>query len=87
MIPEYDEKLKSNEFMDWLVCVENIFAHKSMTEGRKVTLVATQFRNYAAIWWAKLQKKRRNQNIDPVETWIKNEKSFETKVSLGQLLK
>eukprot|EP00268_Persea_americana_P008858 TRINITY_DN13465_c0_g3_i2.p1 TRINITY_DN13465_c0_g3~~TRINITY_DN13465_c0_g3_i2.p1 ORF type:complete len:104 (-),score=10.68 TRINITY_DN13465_c0_g3_i2:27-338(-) len=26
-IPEYDGKLKLDEFMDWLVCVENIFAH------------------------------------------------------------
>lgn len=24
VIPEYDGKLKSDEFMDWLVCLENI---------------------------------------------------------------
>ena len=70
MIPEYNGKLKPDEFMDWLVCVKNIFTHKPMTKGHKVTLVATRLRNYAAIWWAKLQKKIRNQNIDPVETWI-----------------
>ena len=69
MIPEYDEKLKPDEFLNSLVCVENIFAHKPMTDGHKITLVATQFRNYAAIWWAKLQRKRRNQQIDPVDTW------------------
>ena len=56
--------------MNWLVCVENIFVHKPMMNGHKVILVATQFRNYAAIWWAVLQKKRRNQNIDPVDQWI-----------------
>ena len=44
--------------MDWLVCVENIFAYKLMIEGYKVTLVATQFHNYATIWWAEFQKKR-----------------------------
>ena len=49
VIPEYDGKLKPNEFMDWLVCVENIFAHKPMMDGNKITLVATRFRNYAAI--------------------------------------
>ena len=37
MIPEYDGKLKTDEFMDWLVCVENIFAHNSMIDGHKVT--------------------------------------------------
>ena len=50
MIPEYDGKLKPDEFMDWLVRVKNICAHKPMTYGHKVTLVATQFRNYATIW-------------------------------------
>ena len=61
VIPEYDGKLKPDEFLDWLVCVENIFAHKPMTDGHKITLVATRFRNYAAIWWAELQRKRGNQ--------------------------
>ena len=54
VIPEYDGKLKPNEFMDCLLRVENIFTHKPMTEGHKVTLVATQFRNYVAIWWTEL---------------------------------
>ena len=70
VIPEYDGKLKADEFMDWLVCIENIFAHKPMSAGHKVTLVATWFCNYVTIWWAELQKKRRNQNIDSIETWV-----------------
>ena len=40
-----------------------------MTDGHKITVVVTRFCNYAAIWWAELQKKRRNQQIDPVDTW------------------
>ena len=40
-----------------------------MTDSHQVTLVATRFHNYTAIWWAELQKKRRNQQIDPVDTW------------------
>ena len=35
VIPEYNEKLKPDEFMDWLVCVKNIFAHKPMTRAIK----------------------------------------------------
>ena len=68
VIPEYDGKLKPDEFMDWLVSIENIFAHKPKRDGHKITLVATRFRNYAAIWWAELEKKKRNQQIDPVDT-------------------
>ena len=68
-IPESDEKLKLDKFMHWLVC-RKYFCNKPMTEGHKVTLVATRFRNYVVIWWAKLQKKRSNQNIDPIQTWI-----------------
>ena len=33
-------------------------------------MIATRFCNYAAIWWAELQKKRENKNIDLGETWI-----------------
>ena len=36
VIPEYDGKLKPDEFMDWLVCVENIFAHKPIMDGHKI---------------------------------------------------
>ena len=41
VILEYDEKLERDEFMDWLVIVENIFAHKPITDCHKVILVAT----------------------------------------------
>ena len=40
-----------------------------MTDGHKITLVATRFCNYAAIWWAELQRKPKNQQIDSVDTW------------------
>ena len=54
VISKYDGKLKPDKFMDWLVCVcvcvNNIFAHKPMTDGHKVTLVEPRFGNYAAIW-------------------------------------
>lgn len=65
--------------MDWLGCLENIFVHKPMIEGHKITLVATQFHNYVPIWWAELQKKRMNQNIDPIETWIETKKKLKQK--------
>ena len=41
VILEYDGKLKRDEFIDWFVCGENIFACKPMTDGHKFTLVAT----------------------------------------------
>ena len=31
--------------------------------------MAIRFCNYAAIWWAELQRKKRNQQIDPVDAW------------------
>ena len=56
--------------MDWLVWVKKNFMHKPMTKGHKVTRMATRFYNYATIWWGKLQKKMKNQSINPTETWI-----------------
>lgn len=48
-IPEFDGKMQSNSFMDWLVCVQNRLAHNPMINGHKITLVAAIFCVYAAI--------------------------------------
>ena len=59
--------------MDWLVC-GNIYTHKTITEGRKSHSGGNLIHNYVAIWWSELQKKRRNQNTDPLltQTEMKN---------------
>ena len=82
MIPEYGGKLKPDEFMDWLVCMENIFAHKPMTEGRKVTFGSNSILQLCNNMWAELQKKRRkrNLNMDPVETWIEKKNLLKQKI-------
>lgn len=62
VIPEYDGKLKPDELMDWSLSVKNIFAHKPMTEGHKVTMVATRFCNYVAIWqYGRLRYNRKGE--------------------------
>lgn len=66
---EYDSKMQQETFTDWLVCVESVFAHKPNTEDHKVTLVATGFRGYVAIWWTELRRCLSRQNIDPVKIW------------------
>lgn len=32
VILEYDGKMQPEAFMDWLVCVKNVFSHKPMTD-------------------------------------------------------
>lgn len=65
-VPKFDGKLQPDAFLDWLLCIENIFSYRPMTEENKVALVATRFRGFALTWWAEVQRKRRMQNLDPV---------------------
>lgn len=50
VISEYDGKMEPEAFMDCLVYVENVFAHRTVTDEHNVTLIATRFGSYAAIW-------------------------------------
>lgn len=68
-VPKFDGKQQPDAFLDWLLCIENIFSYRPMTEENKVALVATRFRGFALTWWAEVQRKRRMQNLDPVSTW------------------
>lgn len=77
-VPEFDGKLQPDAFLDWLLCIENIFSYRPMTEENKVALVATRFRGFALTWWAEVQRKRRMQNLDPVSTWERMKELLKT---------
>lgn len=90
VIPKYDRKMTPETFLDWLACVgqhvwKNAFAHESMVNGHKATLVGTRFRGYVAIQWTKLEQGRQHRNMDPMETCAKDAESDETEIPFNQL--
>lgn len=61
-IPKYDSKKQPKTFMDLLVRMENVHSHEAKTYRHEVTLAATRFRGYAAIW---------GNGVDANKTWIR----------------
>lgn len=43
-----DDKMQPETFMSWIVHAENLFPQKPVTDGHKVTLVATRFVDWLA---------------------------------------
>lgn len=50
-IPEFHGSLTPNEFLDWLVSVEEVLGFKEVPSDRRVALVSTRLRGRATAWW------------------------------------
>jgi hypothetical protein len=62
--------------IDWLIVVEEVLEFKGVPENKRVSLVATRFRERAAAWWHQLKKKRAQQGKGKIETWGKLRKKL-----------
>lgn len=82
-VPEFDGELGPDAIQDWIVHVESVFTREDMTykmhDAHKVSLVATQFRGQAAIWWNKVQGQQCKQDLEPVTTWARMKKLLKAK--------
>lgn len=75
-IPEFHGVSSSAEdFLDWLVAVEEILDFKRVPEEHRVSLVATSFRGCAAAWWNRFKLKRsRTFGKEKLDSWDKLKK-------------
>ena len=54
-IPEFKGCLQLEEFLDWVVAVEEILEFKEVPQDKRVSLVATKFIGHATAWWQQLK--------------------------------
>nr|GEV96201.1 reverse transcriptase domain-containing protein [Tanacetum cinerariifolium] len=58
-IPDFTkDTLSYEEFIDWLVLVEEVFEFKEVPENKRVSLIATKLRGRAFAWWQQLKLTR-----------------------------
>ena len=57
-IPEFHDKVNAEEFLDWLVAVDEILKFKAVPDDRRASLVVTRFRGHAAAWWTQTKAQR-----------------------------
>jgi hypothetical protein len=50
-IPEFNRGLQPEEFLNWIVAIEEVLEFKGVPEDRRVSLVTTKFHGQATVWW------------------------------------
>lgn len=54
-LPHFVDHFYANNFMDWLLNVEELFTLMKIPEQKYVPLVAFNLKGYASVWWEQLQ--------------------------------
>jgi hypothetical protein len=73
-LPNFNGHLHIENFLDWILEVENLFDYMQTPEAQQVKLVAYKLRGGAFAWWEQTQSNRRRQGKQPVQTWLKMKK-------------
>ena len=68
-IPSFLGKNDPEAYLEWEMKIEQVFDCHNYSDERKVRLAATEFSDYALVWWDQSTKDRRRNGEHAVETW------------------
>ncbi|XP_051130737.1 uncharacterized protein LOC127251190 [Andrographis paniculata] len=68
-IPPFVGSAEPNEFLEWKSKVEMMFACHNYSERKKIQLAVVEFKEYALVWWEKIQADIARSGMPPIETW------------------
>ena len=57
------------DFLDWLLDLEDLFDYENICYGRKVELTLYKLSKYALCWWERVQSDRIRQGKDKIRSW------------------
>ncbi|KAK1613578.1 hypothetical protein QYE76_019095 [Lolium multiflorum] len=57
-IPPFSGKCEPEDYLDWEMCVEQIFNAHRYNEEKKMQLAAIEFTGYALLWWNQICRSR-----------------------------
>jgi len=73
-LPNFNGHLHVENFLDWILEVENFFNYMQTPEAQQVKLVPYKLGGGASAWWEQTQNNWRRQGKRPVWTWLKMKK-------------
>lgn len=57
-ILEFHRNMNAEEFLDWVVAVEEVLDFEAVPDARRAPLVTTRFCGRAAAWWTRTKTRR-----------------------------
>jgi hypothetical protein len=70
-ILEFQEDLQPEEFLDWVLVVEEVFKFNGVPDKRRVSLVVHTFRGRVVVWWQQLKQSWVQQSKLKINSWEK----------------
>ena len=70
------------DFLDWLLDLEDLFDFENIYYERKVGLILYKLSKYALCWWERVQSDRIWQGKDKIHSWPRMKKMFAIKFYL-----
>ena len=68
-VPPFKGRSDPEAYLEWELKIEHVFSCNNYSEEQKVRLAATEFSDYALIWWNNLQRERIRDEEALVDTW------------------
>jgi hypothetical protein len=68
-ILEFNRKFKPEEFLDWVLAVEEVFEFNGVPDERRVSLVVHTFRGKVDAWWQQLKQNRVQKGKLKINSW------------------
>jgi hypothetical protein len=68
-IPEFHRKFQPEEFLDWVLTVEEVFEFNGVPDERRVSLVVHTFQEKVAAWWQQLKQNRVRKGKLKINSW------------------
>ncbi|KAF8387579.1 hypothetical protein HHK36_026233 [Tetracentron sinense] len=78
-IPEFEGKIRPEEFIDWSNTVERIFDYKEVPDFCEVQIVAIKLTKFALAWWEQLKIRMEQMRKAKITTWDKMKKELRKK--------
>ncbi|CAM8948209.1 unnamed protein product [Rhodiola kirilowii] len=77
-IPQFDDSLTVEDFIDWLSQVEEVLEFKSVPDDRRVSLVTIHLKGRVQAWWQQLKRTRARSGKAKIASWDKFKRHIRT---------
>ena len=68
-IPEFHRKSQPEEFLNWVLAIEEVFEFNGVPDERRVSLVVHTFQGKVDAWWQQLKQNRVRKGKLKINSW------------------